>query len=59
MENISDIEKARQYFKRQLHQLSDYFGEEKYPDEIAAVKIALELIEKEMQRSDGGGQAEA
>lgn len=54
MENISDLEKARQYFKRQLHQLSDYFGEEKHPEKIAAVKIALELIEKETQRESIG-----
>lgn len=55
---MNDFEKARAYFIKKYHDLSDYFGEEKYPDEIAAVKIALELIEKEMQRSDGGGQAE-
>ena len=58
MENILDLEKARRYFEKKLRELSDYFGEEKHPEKIASVKIALELIEKEMQRSDGGGQAE-
>ena len=45
MEKI-DLEKAHSYFKRQLLDLSDYFGDEKYPDEIAAVKTALAVIEK-------------
>jgi uncharacterized protein HemX len=47
-----DLEKARQYFKRQLHQLSDYFVEEKYPDEIKSIKIAIQLIEKEIKNGD-------
>jgi hypothetical protein len=47
---MNDLEKARRYFEKKLRELSDYFGAEKHPEDIAAVKIALELIEKEMQR---------
>lgn len=49
---MNDIEKARRYFDKKLRELSDYFGEEKHPEKIAAVKIALELIEKEMRRKE-------
>lgn len=48
----TDLEKAKAYFIRKLRDLSDYFGVEKHPEDIAAVKIALELIEKEMQRKE-------
>lgn len=49
---MNDIEKASLYFEKKLRKLSDYFGAEKHPEDIAAVKIALELIEKEMQRKE-------
>lgn len=49
---MNDLEKARRYFEKKLRELSDYFGIEKNPEDIAAVKIALELIEKEMQRKE-------
>lgn len=49
---MNDLEKARRYFEKKLRELSDYFGLEKHPEDIAAVKIALELIEKEMQRKE-------
>ena len=49
---MNDLEKASRYFEKKLRELSDYFGEEKHSDEIKAVKIALELIEKEMQRKE-------
>jgi hypothetical protein len=45
----TDLEKAKAYFIRKLHELSDYFGEEKFPDEIKSIKIAIELIKKEIQ----------
>lgn len=45
----SDLEKARAYFQRELLNLSDYFGEEKFPDEIKSIKIAIELINKEIK----------
>ena len=49
---MNDLEKARRYFEKKLRELSDYFGIEKHPEDIAAVKIALELIEKEIRRSE-------
>ena len=58
MENIPDLEKARRYFEKKLRELTDYFGIEKHPEKIAAVKIALKLIEKEMQKGGVGGQDE-
>lgn len=49
MKQVDDLEKALQYLKRQYYELSDYFGEEKYPDEIKSIKIAIQLIEKEIK----------
>ena len=46
---LADLEKARAYFVRKLHELSDYIGEEKFPDEIKSTKIAIELINKEIK----------
>jgi hypothetical protein len=45
----TDLEQAKSYFIKKLNELSDYFGEEKFPDEIKAIKIAIELIKKEIQ----------
>ena len=45
----ADLEKAKAYFIGKLHEFSDYFGEEKFPDEIKSIKIAIELINKEIK----------
>ena len=43
-----ELEKAREYFKDILRVLIDNFGMEKHPEKIEAVRIAIELIEKEI-----------
>ena len=50
----TDLEKAKKYFWRQYNELSDYFGEEKYPDEIKALTIAIDLIEEKMKEVKDG-----
>ena len=46
---LADLEKAKAYFIGKLHEFSDYFGEEKFPDEIKALTIAIDLIEEKMK----------
>ena len=42
----NNLEKIRDYFKRQYLILIDNFGEEKRPEKIEAAKIILDVIEK-------------
>ena len=43
----TNIEKALDYFKYELLRLIDYFGDEKHPEKIEAVQMAIEAIKKE------------
>jgi predicted Zn finger-like uncharacterized protein len=40
------LETALAYFKEQYRLLIDNFGEEKHPEKIEAVKIAIDVIER-------------
>lgn len=46
----NNLEKIRDYFKREYLRLNDYFGFEQHPEKIEAVKLIIELIEKEMPK---------
>ena len=48
MENKTKLEEALAYFKDEYRILIDNFGFEKHPEKIEAVRIAIELIAKEM-----------
>lgn len=47
-----DLKNAWEYFQKQYHTMSDYFGCEKFPDEISAIRLAIELIEEKI--NNGG-----
>lgn len=44
----ADLENAKKYIKDKLNDLTDYFGDERYPEEIKVLRNTLALIEKEM-----------
>ena len=52
----TDLEQAKSYFVKKLNELSDYFGEEKFPDEIKALTIAIDLIEEKKKEVKDGSE---
>lgn len=47
--NKEKIEKAISYFEHERLRLIDYFGDEKHPEKIEAVELALEALRKERE----------
>jgi hypothetical protein len=50
VENKTNIETVLEHFKSELRLLIDNFGEEKHPEKIAAVSMAIQTIEKEIPK---------